>query len=283
MEETAVETKKLKQMERNSIQLTIGGAEEYRRCGTRFGGRPDVPPGFQWPVFEGERFDGEVKVRPLTFLAQFNCGELAPWDSEHLLPDRGLLSFFYEAEVQPWGYDPRDRGGARVFWFEDTDLLSPADFPAEMEDYCKFPMIRIQARQAPSWPGPEDFFSGGLEETEDGDFDAAREALGEEDPEVCSKLLGWPNVIQNSMAAQCDLVTQGYYLGRTWDDVPPEIRKRAEESALDRWQLLFQLDVVEGDDFCLMFGDSGRVYFYIPREDLPARRFDRVWAILQCC
>ena len=31
-----------------------------------------------------------------------------------------------------------------------------------------------------------------------------------------------------------------------------------------------------------MFGDCGRIYFYIRREDLLARRFDRAWLVLQC-
>lgn len=29
-----------------------------------------------------------------------------------------------------------------------------------------------------------------------------------------------------------------------------------------------------------MFGDCGHIYFYITKEDLAARRFDRVWLIL---
>ena len=39
---------------------------------------------------------------------------------------------------------------------------------------------------------------------------------------------------------------------------------------------------VENGDFELMFGDCGRIYFYIRREDLAQRRFDRVWLIQQC-
>ena len=46
---------------------------------------------------------------------------------------------------------------------------------------------------------------------------------------------------------------------------------------------LLQLDTVEHGDFELMFGDCGHIYFYITREDLAARRFDRIWLILQCC
>ena len=44
-----------------------------------------------------------------------------------------------------------------------------------------------------------------------------------------------------------------------------------------------RLDTVECGDFELMFGDCGHIYFYITKEDLAARRFDRVWLILQCC
>jgi uncharacterized protein YwqG len=33
----------------------------------------------------------------------------------------------------------------------------------------------------------------------------------------------------------------------------------------------------------MMWGDAGRIYFWIRREDLLARDFDRSWLILQCC
>ena len=112
---------KREQMCRSSISLKISGKEEYKPGKTRFGGRPDVPFDFNWPVFEEKDCDGVVKTVPLTFLAQFNCEELAPYDAEHLLPDHGLLSFFYDTEGQPWGFDPDDAGGARVFWFEDIE------------------------------------------------------------------------------------------------------------------------------------------------------------------
>ena len=48
------------------------------------------------------------------------------------------------------------------------------------------------------------------------------------------------------------------------------------------WRLLLQLDVVDQGDFTLMFGDGGRLYFYMRKEDLQNRRFDRMWLIQQC-
>ena len=100
---------KLESLGRNSIQLKIARKETYKLGATRFGGKPDVPPDFVWPTYEGESYDHVVKDRPLTFLAQFNCAELAQFDKEHLLPDHGLLSFFYETDTQCWGYDPKNQ------------------------------------------------------------------------------------------------------------------------------------------------------------------------------
>lgn len=60
----------LAQLRLSGIALEIAGEEPYRCGGTRFGGRPDVPPGFVWPYFEGVGLeDGEKKRRPLAFLA----------------------------------------------------------------------------------------------------------------------------------------------------------------------------------------------------------------------
>ena len=277
---------KLKSLGKNSMKLNIGQTEEYKLGATRFGGKPDVPSDFTWPTFQGEGFDNIVKDRPLTFLAQFNCEELAKYDNEHLLPERGLLSFFYETDTQCWGYDPKDKGCARVYWFEDISALSAADFPIEMEDDFKFPMMKInifQKTSYPSWPDFSEIFPE--EEDKDDVFYSIWDELAGEDSEEFaerSQLLGWPNVIQNSMYAECDLAAKGYYLGNGWIKIPKDVRQYAEETAKERWMLLFQLDTVEGDDFELMFGDCGHIYFYITKEDLRERRFDRIWLILQC-
>ena len=98
----------------------------------------------------------------------------------------------------------------------------------------------------------------------------------------CSKLLGWPNTIQGSMAGECELVSKGYYLGGSRDQPPAETVKEAYRTAQDEWQLLFQLDTVGADEFELMFGDCGRIYFFIRKSDLRAKCFDNVWLILQC-
>lgn len=105
---------KLESLAKNSIELKIKEKEAYKLGATRFGGQPDVPTDFIWPTYEGESYDHVVKNRPLSFLAQFNCEDLAKYDTEHLLPDHGLLSFFYELDTQCWGFDPTNKGCAWV-------------------------------------------------------------------------------------------------------------------------------------------------------------------------
>lgn len=243
---------------------------------TRFGGAPDVPADFEWPYFETSTYEDEVvKPRPLSFLAQFCCEDLAPYDAENLLPKHGLLSFFYEFGSQRWGYDPTDKGCARVFWFEDTKALIRADVPAELEEDFRFAPKGYCLQTKPSYPSGEDFAMLGGEA--DDDFYGVYDAL---DQANSSKILGWATLQQGNMTMECALVTQGYYLGGPdgWAEIPKTVKEEAKTRSIFDWQLLLQLDS-EGE---LMFGDCGMIYFYIKKEDLAARRFDRAWLVLQC-
>ena len=46
------------------------------------------------------------------------------------------------------------------------------------------------------------------------------------------------------------------------------------------WLLLFQLGSSEESE--MMWGDGGKLYFWIREQDLSALRFDNVWMVLQC-
>lgn len=276
--------KEIKKLCRNSVRLDIGGEAEESVGATRFGGRPDVPDDFKWEYFEGASYcDDEIKSRPLSFIAQFNCGELASLDTEGLLPKKGLLSFFYECESLRRGYDPKDKGCARVYWFEDTQALAPAEFPADLNEALRFPSLGIKASSENSYPAYADLASVRdtlVERWEE--YDEAAKSLGIEKPENRSKLLGWSDIIRDNMTMECELVSRGYYLGRSLEEVTPRDRQEAKDHSLKDWILLFQLDTVENGDFELIFDEGGRLYFYIRKKDLAERNFDNVWLIMQC-
>lgn len=287
----------LRGMARSAVRLETGGGEGAPVG--RFGGAPDVPGNFVWPCFETAVYgDDTVKPRPLAFLAQFGCAALAPLDADGLLPREGTLSFFYELGSQRWGFDPKDAGCARVFWFPDSSVLAPAEFPAELDADCRLPPLDLRGRIETAYPDFEDFSlsrpdiahpscwaqaPGGWSSFGE-QFDKTVLTLRSGSPTGPShRLLGWPDIIQNNMTLECELVSRGHYLGGAWETVSAEEKQEAARISPDGWRLLFQLDSFSQGGFSLDFGDSGSVYFYIRREDLAARCFDRVWLIQQCC
>ena len=46
--------------------------------------------------------------------------------------------------------------------------------------------------------------------------------------------------------------------------------------------MLLQLSTLEKEEWELMWGDCGMLYFYIRRQDLAQKRFENAWFSLQC-
>ncbi|MDE7324859.1 MAG: DUF1963 domain-containing protein [Lachnospiraceae bacterium] len=296
----------IKSMARNAIRLTLLAGDGVPVG--RFGGHPLVPDGFIWPTFLIDPDNKELKPRPLSFLAQFDCESLAPMDREHLLPKSGILSFFYELCSQSWGFSPEDAGSARVFYFPEKSALTEMDFPADLEENYRLPPVEFFAKTEIQYPDFEDFcckfpgfsiFNQQEENSEEynkfcKEYNQAIKTLRGEDNEFRHQLLGWPSIIDNSMPFECEMVGRGYDLGSTLragggyymdaalKDVPTEILHKTEQDALDNWLLLFQLESDEFADHHLDFSYCGNIYFYIRKTDLAGCLFDGAWLICQC-
>lgn len=256
----------------NNVDIPIGTS--------KFGGNPDVPKNFDWFYYSGEDFNGVTEKRPLSFLAQINCEEINKYDEDSLLPSKGILYFFYELSTMTWGFDPKDKGSAKVFYFDgDVTELKRTNFPDDLEDDFKFPELQLGFTKKYDLPCYEEFTE--LIDYECWDhYDKVRSSKGHEDEETVSKLLGYADLIQGGMLLQCEQVTNGIYCGNT-PEITPEAQNTFKENC-NQWQLLFQLDTVTTNHFELMFGDSGRIYYYIKKEDLKKSKFDDCWLILQC-
>ncbi|MCA9404210.1 MAG: DUF1963 domain-containing protein, partial [Candidatus Omnitrophica bacterium] len=93
------------------------------------------------------------------------------------------------------------------------------------------------------------------------------------------QMFGYPNPIQQDMMQlECQLVTNGLYCGDTSGYENPRALELAKGK--DDWVLLFQLD--EHPPSEMVWGDAGMLYFWIRKQDLAERRFERTWMILQC-
>lgn len=237
---------------------------------TRIGGRPDLPDDVGWPSWKG---------RPLAFLGQLNLSELFGMVGADVLPANGHLYFFYDSEQETWGFDPNDEGSWSVI-FADVSLedLGRESWPADLPDHGRFQACRVETRETLTLPPWESDTIQELDLTgEEGDsYVDLLDALAPE--EATHQLLGHPDPLQGDMALECQLVSNGIYCG---DPSGYEDPRRAElEAGVEDWRLLLQ---VESDENAgMMWGDSGRLYFWIQTEDLLRRDFRRVWMILQC-
>jgi uncharacterized protein YwqG len=217
---------------------------------------------------------------PLHFLAQLDLAELSRFPALQALPATGRLYFFYNADTQPWGFDPKDEGSWRVILDDGPKSgLAPRDPPESRATAVPFRLCKVAFREFLSIPSPADkrVWPDPLpEQVSDKYLDFWMASEGESEPS--HQILGHAYEIQNPMELECQLVSHGLYLGDLLGYDDPRVK--ALEAGAKDWRLLFQLDY--DDNAEMMWGDGGRLYFWIRDQDLRACNFDRVWMILQC-
>ena len=80
------------------------------------------------------------------------------------------------------------------------------------------------------------------------------------------------------MSLECQLVSNGVYCGGPEGYQDPRVPML--ESGAKDWMLLLQVDT--DDKAQMIWGDVGTLYYWIRRQDLENRDFDKVWMIFQC-
>jgi uncharacterized protein YwqG len=240
---------------------------------SRFGGNPDVPEPFDWP---------RHRERPLTFLGQIALAELCVPE----LPETGWLLFFYDVAETPMGFDPLHRGGARVFYIDTTlDQLRRIEHPDVTSAGGPFEPCALRFTSHVTLPDWEDRVLEAYRKSHPNftadPYQSAVNAFNQRDrARPHHQLLGHPELLNGDMRGQCALVTQGIYCG----DLSGYQSARAEQllrETANEWVLLLQLDNDESGPSWL-WGDEGRVCFFIKRADLIAKHFDQTWLVLQC-
>lgn len=249
-------------------------AEEDLPLGAaRFGGAPDLPPGTGWPHRDG---------RPLAFLAQIDLAVVGEFFEEPPENLEGWLCFYYDAEEQPWGFDPKDRAGWVVQQFRgDADTLRRTPPPESLPEASVFQPATLVFEPELSLPWPDVFEQLENCSTEE-EADAYREVFEQLDlqnaDEPIHRLFGWSQNIQSPMEPECQLVSNGLYCGNSSGYEDPRAEALLEDAG--EWLLLLQLDTDDTPGWG--WGDMGRLYFWIRRQDLLAGDFEQVWCVLQC-
>lgn len=278
---------RLKPFVRNAIRLYPWKVDEDDIAvgQTKIGGRPDLPPGISWVLetasveivekkllfFRSKK--QETVVKPLSFIAQVNLSETAPFDDARLLPETGMLYFFYSASQEAWGFDYSEKNKFKIiYWNGDIGALKRIDFPGDLPEEGRYlaTVVRINSENSLPSYGHEIY-----NDVEEGDDDKLLNNILSE--MNSNKMLGYSDSIQDDMELDCELVTNGLFCGDASGYEDP--RAKELEPNAKNWRLLLQVD--SNDENNMMWGDCGRVYFWI-KEDLLKRDFDKGWCCLQC-
>jgi uncharacterized protein YwqG len=217
--------------------------------------------------------------RPLAFLCELSMSELHAAARLPGWPAEGNLTFFYDPS-QEWGFDPLSRGHCRVLYFPQGEELAPRQPPSDLSEDARFPERPFTF--SAEWTLPDRVVLG----------DDCHTIFDDEYAELFKQLMphslegqpvhrcgGNPQEIQGDMRLECQLVTNGIYCGN-WSGYQDPRRKLLEPGAAD-WELLLQIDS-DPDRLGWLWGDNGRVYFWLRRQDLATLDCENAWAILQC-
>lgn len=209
---------------------------------SRFGGMPVAPPNWRWPLAEDE---------PLLFIGQVNCAELRGLPGAELLPSAGLLAFLGDHDTVE-GAEPFEI--CSVCHFADPERLVPAVPPIEpLKIYLPCAVVPRPLLDLPH-PFSRAVRELGLSAEQDKtyrdvwwdirDHGVPPDSVGYSS---FSKLLGWPDPVQN------DLAQFQYGAGDA--------------------RLLLQVDHYSNGEDLQSFGPGGSLYYVLTEAALRARRF----------
>lgn len=219
------------------------------------GGRPSLPVGMDWPADE--------TGKPMIFLAQINFAEMPPLAG---YPDRGLLSFFVmDDDLNGSQFPSVGDKGFQVHFFDDPDTLVRAPFPEVTWEFV--PMSDLLVQEGRPLTGA-----------------TATGPLSANSYQVSELTRDWyPNCPNDLWDAFGDRLVQTkpspFYFGGHPDFVQQDIRHPGGNPDYTAYsEVLFQMGYLHSKDrkIEVCWGDAGEACFLITKDDLAARRFDRV-------
>ncbi len=238
---------------------------------SKIGGLPKMPHDIEWPTW---------KNAPLAFLCQLDLSEIPKECSNIGLPAEGILYFFYDQEQRTWGFDPNDKGSWKVIYsnsLADACILREPPIGLKKDYIYKEKFVTFSLIQTyPSWQDERIYSLRIAENSFDEYLDLCSSVFK---GEPFHQIFGYPAPVQgNNMDLECQLVSNGLYCGNKSGYTNK--RRKELETGRNEWIMLLQLDT--DNEAAMMWGDVGRLYFWIKKSDLETQSFENCWMILQC-
>ena len=214
---------------------------------SKFGGTPDVPAGFEWPMW------WQV---PINFMAQINLDEIAAFDIEDVLPSSGVLSFFY------YDYDA-----------EEEEPLLVHGLAEEAGAWRVFHFTSSLERTAGPQGWKREFPMGSGRMTDSLVVDLPQRPLAISESWTNEEWQTYESLIEHFAIEEPHLML-GYPIPHWWDARIDAARITGRGEAAD-WNLLLQLN--SDEELNWSWGDVGSLFYLIHRDDLKANDFSKVW------
>ncbi len=254
-------SKEITNVAQSSIRLKAYAADEtgFKLGTTKFGGLPDLPRGKRWPEYHSS---------PLPFLAQINLSDVVSYDNDHLLPETGILYFFFDIEAfLDW---PDDQVETWHVWYTQSSDVAELQPNVILEMLSKPMGYHLSGVNYSTEVTLPDYSS----------YDPASvERLGLKDPLTAEEEQAYYKIqAQLAGTAGTKYHVPMHRLSGYPDPVQWDMLSDLGGSIAD-WCLLFQMDSDSIPD--TDWGDTGRIYFWIRMDELQRCDFSRVRLILQ--
>ncbi len=262
------------------IKPKAGG---LKKSFSKIGGTPQKTLGLDWPLNR----DGEY----LSFIAQIRMEDIKPLDRQGVLPSQGMLYFFYDAFYQPSGYENEHQHGWKVIYDEiKSSKMIKIPCPQDLEtrnnevtgifEKLIFYEFEIDFHSEYTIPPYESEFVKSLHLDFDDLWKYEQFYFDKVNQKPHYRMLGFPDrkMVNISMPHICRRVANGmdhYPLGYSGYSLPEPIDKNEE------WILLLQIDSDLEVGMAWGGEEMGRIYFWIRKQDLLQKNFDRCWVILE--
>jgi uncharacterized protein YwqG len=232
---------------------------------SHFGGSPNLPPQVAWPERNGTS---------LACLARLSLPEIHRAHPIEWLPRDGALLFFYDIDNQPWGFDPKDRGGWAVRLVPDlADAVSSAGSSSGLP-HRNVAFRRIDVLPSFDRDAVERL---ALSSKESDRYADLSDAVFRTEPR--HQIAGFPSPIQgDGMELESQLASHGVYCGDERFNTDSRVPSLTPDAVT--WRLLLQFD--SEDDLDVMWGDAGIIYYWVEADAARVGRFENAWLILQC-
>jgi uncharacterized protein YwqG len=238
-------------VENHKTPCAVGSISDSGACPigcSKKGGFPDVSNHFVWPSYQGKHLSFIVQIEARYFL-----GNNAP----------GILSFYWNE--RNWGGSIKDD---EAFCALYTELPATRLNVAPQSEYRALGLFR-RTDTPTIWKEEvldlRDSFclpSIGRLDHMNYDWDCDRDDLYYREMEGLSAFLrigGLPNPVQN-------------------DDMEDNCARIRNDGTSESWQLLLEIE----SDSDMLWGDAGKLYWFIHQDDLAKRDFSRIWMQMQC-